>query len=837
MIINRSVVDIVSDYELSPRVGLVSVVVPIARTNLVTNPSYETNTTGYTMVDGATIIRTTEDQRRGVYSAKVKPGLASTSGLYFTTSALTAGNAYAYSLDVNIRGGQKYVISVFDGIRTVAQKKITGKGYWERVYLVFSAVTTGAHRLYLNKDGHADTNVFYTDGWQLELCATGEVWPTTYIDGDLLGFVANQQAYYWNGTPHASTSTRIANTRAGGRIVNLLDLGFRVLAMVGLGFSPITNVSTQYGLIDGSLYQRTVVRSRPFTVVGHVNGSSYQELMTNRQSITDVMSPDSTGIRQPLTLIYQQVDEQGNVNGEALEIVCSYNAGLESSINNLNAERIGLQFIAYDPYLAEQGDHGSLLTFSSDVTNANKIVKLSKATGWSEVIGGFSGLGNVDALLYANGVLYAGGTSTAGLQIFDFATNTRTIKTGFDGAIRTMAASPDGSIIYIGGNFTTAGGVASPGVAAYTVATGAFSAIGSAISGGGGVYALSVAPDGTLYVGGQFTTISGLTVSGIARRSAAGVWSKLTTGSGIGVGTIAQALEIGSDGYLYIGGTFQDIDGVTQNFIARYNLSTQVYSAMSSGMNLDVYSFAIGANGLLYIGGDFTTSGGITTNGLATWNGISFSPLGTGVSHPSNAIVRSIEFTPQGELYIVGSFTSADGISVPSGMAVWNGSTLRPVAIDLPAGESLFAVEVDDLTGDVYFGYNTSGTANAAGSTTIDYNGTSVGYPTIKIVGPGTLYQIANLTNNKYIFFNALTLLTGETMTVITQPGKVNISSNFRPSLLGFVSPASDIAAFTLQPGDNIVSTFLDDASGAAAVLMKWKNNHHGLGGSIRRGR
>lgn len=617
--------------------------------------------------------------------------------------------------------------------------------------------------------------------------------------------------------------------------MNLLDLGFRVLAMVGLGFSPIANVATQYGLIDGSLYQRTVVRSRPFTVVGHVDASSYQEFLSHRQSITDAMSPDSTGIRQPLTLIYQQVDEKGNVNGESLEIVCSYNSGLEGNINNLNAERIGLQFIAYDPYWSEQGERGAPLTFSSDVTNANKIVKLSKLTGWSEVMGGFSGLGNVDALLYSNGVLYAGATSTAGLNIFDFASNTRTVKGGFDGAIRALAASPDGSVIYVGGNFTTAGGVSSPGVVQYNVSAGTFTSINSSISGGGGVYSLAVAPDGTLYVGGQFSTIDVLTVNGIARRSPAGVWTKLTSGTGIEVGTIAQALKIGSDGYLYIGGSFQNVDSVSYAFIVRYSLSAGTFSAMGSGMNLDVYTIAIGSNGLVYIGGDFTTSGGVTTNGLTSWNGVAFSPLGSGVTHPSNAVVRSIDFTPQGELYIVGSFTAADGITVPSGMAVWNGSSLRPIAIDLPAGESLFAVEVDDLTGDVYFGYNTSGTANAAGSTTIDYRGTSVGYPTFLVTGPGTIYQIANLTNDRAIYFNALTLLAGETMTVITQPGKVSVRSNFRPSLIGFVSPSSDIAAFTLQPGDNVMSVFLDDASGLAAVLMKWRNNHHGLGGSIRR--
>ena len=70
-----------------------SVIVPIERMNLILNPSFETNTTGYASVDGATLTRTTESQRRGVYSLKVKPGLSSVSGLYYTCLLYTSDAA------------------------------------------------------------------------------------------------------------------------------------------------------------------------------------------------------------------------------------------------------------------------------------------------------------------------------------------------------------------------------------------------------------------------------------------------------------------------------------------------------------------------------------------------------------------------------------------------------------------------------------------------------------------------------------------------------------------------------------------------------------------------
>jgi len=485
---HREATRIVKDYFLDD--VRLSVIIPIERTNLILGPSFETNTTDYTAVDGAILTRTTEDQRRGAYALKVKPGLSSISGLYYTSPSLTSGNTYAFSLDVNVRGGRKYQIRVSDNARNLVTKKVIGKGFWERVSVVFTAVTTGVHRIYFEKDDNTNTDAFFTDGWQLELCEAGNFWPTTYIDGDQSGFVANQTAYYWNGAAHASSSTRIAGTRAGGREMNLKDFGFRVLAIIGLGFAPLVNVATPYGLMDGSYYQRTVVKARTFSVVGQINGSTLQEMNLFRQSLVDAIQPDAAGIRQPLVLQYQQMNRRGEAIGETLEIVASYSSGLDGIFDNFNQEKITLQFTAFDPYLSDVGCRGATLSFSSDVTNANKVVKLSKQSGWSSIIGGFSGLGNVDALLYHNGVLYAGSTVSSGdLNIFNFANNTRTVISTFDGAIHALAPSPDGTQIYISGNFTSVAGVTSPGLVAYNVSSGTFTSLNSAIAGVGDVAA------------------------------------------------------------------------------------------------------------------------------------------------------------------------------------------------------------------------------------------------------------------------------------------------------------------------------------------------------------
>lgn len=57
--------DLPSGYPLRPFRGWLRIVVPEATVNLITNPSLETNTTGYTAYSGASISQSITQQRRG----------------------------------------------------------------------------------------------------------------------------------------------------------------------------------------------------------------------------------------------------------------------------------------------------------------------------------------------------------------------------------------------------------------------------------------------------------------------------------------------------------------------------------------------------------------------------------------------------------------------------------------------------------------------------------------------------------------------------------------------------------------------------------------------------
>jgi hypothetical protein len=127
--------------------------------------------------------------------------------------------------------------------------------------------------------------------------------------------------------------------------------------------------------------------------------------------------------------------------------------------------------------------------------------------------------GGVYGMTLANGKTYIGGQFTkvggkaranvAAINNADGSVDL-TFNPGTDGRVRAVAASEDGSIIFIGGTFTTAGGEPHANLAALDATTGLPIAGWSADTIGSSpeVWTLAVKGD-RLYVGGKFTGIDG----------------------------------------------------------------------------------------------------------------------------------------------------------------------------------------------------------------------------------------------------------------------------------------------------------------------------------------
>lgn len=134
-----------------------------------------------------------------------------------------------------------------------------------------------------------------------------------------------------------------------------------------------------------------------------------------------------------------------------------------------------------------------------------------------------------------------------------------------DGSVTAMAASPDGSTLYIGGTFTHVNGSYRDHLAAFSTSTGALISTWKP-SAGGKVMGLAVSPDGSaIYVGGDFTKLNS------TARSYAGAVS--TTGALLAYNPVLNGsvttIAVAPDGSrVLIGGYFTSANGVTQQAVA-----------------------------------------------------------------------------------------------------------------------------------------------------------------------------------------------------------------------------------------------------------------------------
>jgi hypothetical protein len=231
---------------------------------------------------------------------------------------------------------------------------------------------------------------------------------------------------------------------------------------------------------------------------------------------------------------------------------------------------------------------------------------------------------------------------------------------GVSGRVEALAVLPGGDVI-VGGDFTTAGGVSTNGIARYNPSTGTWSESGSGGINNGAVYALAVLPDGDVIVGGGFGTAGGVEAYSIARYNpGTGVWSAL--GSGVGFNNSAVfSVAVLPGGDVIVGGAFTTAGGVSANNIARYNPSTGLWSALGTGTDSIVRAMAVLPDGDVIVAGDFTTAGGLPTNRIARYNPSTgfWSALGSG----TNNQITALAVLPGGDVVAGGYFSAAGEVS------------------------------------------------------------------------------------------------------------------------------------------------------------------------------
>ena len=260
-----------------------------------------------------------------------------------------------------------------------------------------------------------------------------------------------------------------------------------------------------------------------------------------------------------------------------------------------------------------------------------------------------------------------------------------TNRNGVDGAVFAVAIK--GEEVYVGGDFSRAGGVEARSVARWDGFE--WRPLGSGIGGASPfVRALAVTADGTLYVGGIFSSAGGSPVSGIAAWNGS-VWSGL--GGGVG-GSTPYVFALAADGNaVYAAGAFTTAGGVPAARVARW--SAGAWSALGSGITGDSteYSYvnAITVNGsVVTVGGSFARAGAGAARNIAQWSGSAWRALGDGLDATVNAVVAS-----GSDIYAAGEFTGSGDILLGR-VARWDGTRWAPLGSGISG--TVFALALRD---------------------------------------------------------------------------------------------------------------------------------------------
>lgn len=179
---------------------------------------------------------------------------------------------------------------------------------------------------------------------------------------------------------------------------------------------------------------------------------------------------------------------------------------------------------------------------------------------------------------------------------------------------------------------------------------------------------------------------------------------------GDGLDGMVNAVAVGANGDVYVGGSFTRAGTIAAQHIARWDGST--WSALGAGLNDNVYALAVRGNDV-YAGGSFTSAGGSLASGLAKWNGTTWSPLGAGVRPGgpiTEAIVYALALGSTGDLYVGGSFGVAGGVTSRN-LARWDGNSWSALGGEVSGQvKSLLVSGTDLYVGGAFIMITASGT-------------------------------------------------------------------------------------------------------------------------------
>ena len=291
--------------------GKVSLILPEATTNFCPNPSVETNTTGWTATRSV-LTRDTDVSKFGSYSLLVTANNVPASTVFGSppTSETVVSRGTPYTASAWVKGesgttvGRTLTVTCQENGGAAASARtlgtITLTADWQLVTCTHTIVepdrTGMTSEIWVGATSIGDK--YWIDGY--DFVQLDHV--TTHIDGD-------QEGCEWDGVPHASTSTRSAQSRAGGRVIDLDDFNISVDSLFGFEMPPLLHNVHDQPQQPGAFLQSIKVLPRILQMNCHTETNSECTMYDARKQLIHAIDPDLVATLQPVLLRYTATED------------------------------------------------------------------------------------------------------------------------------------------------------------------------------------------------------------------------------------------------------------------------------------------------------------------------------------------------------------------------------------------------------------------------------------------------------------------------------------------------------------------------------------------------
>ena len=258
---------------------------------------------------------------------------------------------------------------------------------------------------------------------------------------------------------------------------------------------------------------------------------------------------------------------------------------------------------------------------------------------------------------------------------------------GADNPVLALAIDGDGSIL-IGGDFTTYNNVARSRVARLNPNGSLDAGFSPGNGANGAVQALAVQPDAKIIVAGDFSEFDNQQANFIVRLHPNGTRDDSFQTAG-GPNGFVHAVAVQPDGKIVIGGAFTSVDGSPRTRVARLNADGTLDTAFDtgSGADDDVFALALQPDGRIIVAGEFTHVNGVNRNRLVRLNTDGSLDLSINFGSGANNFILAAVIQPDEQIVIGGGFTEVNGFPRRHIARLLGGSDSGPGVLEFSAAE------------------------------------------------------------------------------------------------------------------------------------------------------